>query len=71
MSFGLRIDPQALWTRQNITLALMLLGLHFALMLDLGSGASRAGAFRPKCRYALLVATRPRAVRIIKPCWIR
>ncbi|MBX9631881.1 MAG: hypothetical protein K2X67_15295 [Burkholderiales bacterium] len=42
MSFGLRIDPQALWTRQNITLALMLLGLHFALMLDLGSGASRA-----------------------------
>jgi hypothetical protein len=42
MSFGFRIDPQALWARQNITLSLMLLALHFALMADLGSGPARA-----------------------------
>lgn len=42
MNFGLRIDPQALWARQNITLSLMLLALHFALMVNLGSGPARA-----------------------------
>ncbi len=42
MSFRFHIDPQALWTRQNITLSLMLLALHFALMVDLGSGPARA-----------------------------
>ena len=42
MNFGFRIDPQALWARQNITLSLMLLALHFALMVDLGSGPARA-----------------------------
>ncbi|MEO8039279.1 MAG: HAMP domain-containing sensor histidine kinase [Betaproteobacteria bacterium] len=42
MRLTLRIDSQALWARQNITLALMLLALHFALIVDLGSGASRA-----------------------------
>ena len=30
-----------------------------------------AGAARPKCAYAERVATRPRAVRIKKPCWMR
>jgi hypothetical protein len=42
MSMSFRVDAQALWARQNITLSLMLLALHFALMVDLGSGPARA-----------------------------
>src|SRR3984957_1613117 len=32
---------------------------------------TRSGALRPKCRYAVRVTMRPRAVRIRKPCWMR
>lgn len=39
---ALRRHPRPLWARQSVTLGLMLLALHLALLLDLGSGASRA-----------------------------
>ena len=42
MSFGFRIDPQALWARQNITLSLMLLALHAALMFGIDTALSKA-----------------------------
>src|SRR4029077_12454056 len=32
---------------------------------------ARSGTLSPKCRWALRVAMRPRAVRIRNPCWIR
>src|SRR5580698_8493182 len=32
---------------------------------------ARSGALRPKCRYAVRVTMRPRAVRKRKPCWMR
>ncbi|MCW5624872.1 MAG: hypothetical protein KIT73_09175 [Burkholderiales bacterium] len=42
MASWLRIDPQVLWARQNVALGLMLLALHLAVVLDIGSNASRA-----------------------------
>ena len=39
---AIRLRPHSLWAWQNVTLGLMLLALHLALLLELGSGASRA-----------------------------